>query len=224
MARPTVHRLLTSLAREGLVDRHSRTGNWHLGPELFLLGTSAAVRYDISHHARPIVRRLAELTGESAFLSARRGDETVCILSEEGSFPLRSHVLHEGIRFPLGVASAGLVILAHLSDREVAGFLDQADLSARWGEAHAADALRSRVAETREAGYATNPGLLVEGSWGMAAAVFDAEERPAWALSLTGVETRFRADRRPDLGQLLLDHAHLLTQHLRASTRSQATR
>lgn len=219
MARPTVHRLLTSLAREGLVDRQSRTGNWHLGPELFILGASAAVRHDISDHARPIVRRLAELTGESAFLSARRGDETVCLMSEEGSFPLRSHVLHEGIRFPLGIASAGLVILAHMSDREIHHFLDEADLTARWGDAHDSNALRSRIAKTRETGYATNPGLLVQGSWGMAAAVFDAEERPAWALSLTGVETRFRAERRSDLGQLLLDHAHLLTHHIRARSR-----
>ena len=51
-------------------------------------------------------------TGESAFYSARRGNETVCLLREDGSFPIRSHVLHEGIRFPLGVASAGQVILA----------------------------------------------------------------------------------------------------------------
>ena len=66
-----------------------------------------------------MVNRLARETGESAFLSARRGDETVCVLSEEGSFPLRSHVLHVGIRFPLGVASAGLAILSHLPAREV---------------------------------------------------------------------------------------------------------
>ena len=85
-----------------------------MGPELYLLGAGAANRYDITDQARDIVDRLARETGESAFLSARRGDETVCVLSEEGSFPLRSHVLHVGIRFPLGVASAGLAILSHL--------------------------------------------------------------------------------------------------------------
>lgn len=215
MARPTVHRLLTSLAREGLVDRDASTGQWHLGPELYLLGTSAAARYDISHHARAIVRDLAQATGESAFLSARRGGETVCLLSEVGSFPLRSHVLREGIRFPLGVASAGLAILAHLPDRELEDVLSGADLVAQWGVAHAAGPLRDRVVETRTAGYATNPGLVVEGSWGMGAAVFDRSGAPAWALSLTGVESRFRDERRPELGRLLLDQAHRLTQLLR---------
>ncbi|MFC5677999.1 IclR family transcriptional regulator [Aeromicrobium endophyticum] len=215
MARPTAHRLLGSLAREGLVDRDERTGRWHLGPELYLLGTSAAARYDISRHARAIVHELAETTGESAFLSARRGDETVCLLREDGSFPLRSHVLHEGIRFPLGVASAGLVILAHLNERELATFLDGADLVPEWGEQHARSALAGRIRETRDAGFATNPGLVVEGSWGMGAAVFDGAGSPAWALSLTGVESRFRDERRPELGRLLLDRAHRLTQLLR---------
>jgi DNA-binding IclR family transcriptional regulator len=203
------------LTREGLVDRDQATGNWRLGPELYLLGASAAARYDISRHARPVVHALAEATGESAFLSARRGDETVCLLRQDGSFPLRSHVLHEGIRFPLGVASAGIVILAHLPDPELNEFLDSGDLSESWGTDHGEASLRARVAQTRMAGYSTNPGLLVEGSWGMGAAVFDRSGAPAWALSLTGVESRFRDDRRPELGRLLLQHAHRLTQMLR---------
>lgn len=81
LARPTAHRLLTSLAAEGLVDRDARTGRWSLGPELYLLGAAAGNRYDITDRARDIVDDLARVTGESAFLSARRGDETVCILS-----------------------------------------------------------------------------------------------------------------------------------------------
>jgi DNA-binding IclR family transcriptional regulator len=84
----------------------------------------AAYRYDVTDQAREVVTRLARATGESAFFSARRGDETVCVLAEEGSFPLRSHVLHVGIRFPLGVASAGLAILSHLSNREVDEFFE----------------------------------------------------------------------------------------------------
>jgi DNA-binding IclR family transcriptional regulator len=214
MARPTAHQLLTSLAREGLIDRDAATGAWHLGPELYLLGASAAARYDVGDRAREIVDDLAAQTGESAFFSARRGDETVCLLHRDGSFPLRSHVLHEGIRFPLGVATAGLAILAHLSDREVDAYLDRSDLEPAWGEGHTAAALRERIVETRRAGYSMNPGLLVKGDWGMGAAVFDSTGAPAWALSLTGVESRFEADRAPELGRLLLDRAHALTKVL----------
>jgi DNA-binding IclR family transcriptional regulator len=157
------------------------------------------------------VARLARETGESAFFSARRGDETVCVLAEEGSFPLRSHVLHVGIRFPLGVASAGLAILAHLPDADVDGYFARVRPEEGWGPAHAEPQIRARIAATRETGYAINPGLIVEGSWGMAAAVFDGNGAPAWALSLTGVETRFKPERRRELGDLLLHQAHLLS-------------
>ena len=214
LARPTAHRLLTSLLHEGLVDR-SADGRWLLGPELYLLGTAATSRYDVTEVAQPVVRQLSLATGESAFFSARRGDETVCLLREDGSFPIRSHVLHEGIRFPLGVASAGMAVLAYLTDVEIDAYLDRTDLVPAYGGEHTAAAVRARVATTRADGYALNPGLLVEGSWGMGAAVFDADERPQWALSLTGIEQRFTAARRGDLGPLLLRAAHELTTALR---------
>ena len=95
------------------------------GPELYLMGTVAASRYDITGIARDIVRSLAVRTEESAFLSVRRGDETVCLLREEGSFPIRSFVLSEGVRFPLGVASAGLAILAFLPPHDVDAYFER---------------------------------------------------------------------------------------------------
>ena len=219
LARPTAHRLLASLLEVGLVDRDAATGRWVLGPELYLLGATAADRYDVTAVAQPVVRRLSMATGESAFFSARRGDETICLVREDGSFPIRSHVLYEGIRFPLGVASAGLAILAYLPDAEIDAFLVRTDLTAAYGVPHAAEQVRARIAQTRSAGYAVNPGLLVEGSWGMGAAVFDEAERPQWALSLTGIERRFDEARRRELGPLLLQQAHELSRALRDSGR-----
>lgn len=214
LTRPTAHRLLAALAAEGFLDRDGAA--WVLGPELYLMGTVAAERYDITDLARDHVRELARITGESAFLSARRGDETVCLVREEGSFPIRSFVLHEGIRFPLGVASAGLAILAFVSDAERRAYLDRVDLTSTWGEAHGRSALEARLERTREVGWAVNPGLIVEGSWGMGAAVFDERGAPAWALSLTGIESRFRPERQRELGRALLQHAHAVSRLLRA--------
>ena len=218
LPRPTVHRLLVSLAEEGFVDRDRRSGRWFLGPELYLLGEAAGRRYDVTHHARESVHRLAAATGESAFFSARRGDETVCLLREDGDFPIRSFVLYEGARFPLGVVSAGLVVLSFLDDAEIDAYLERTDLVSQWGRAHGPDAVRDRIARTRTDGYAVNPGLIVEGSWGMAAAVFDRTGLPAWALTLTGVETRFRPERRPELGALLLREAHALGRAVSAES------
>ena len=213
LTRPTVHRLLASLAAEGLLDHDPARHTWHYGPEIFVMGVVAAERYPIEELARPSLRRLAEETGESAFLSIRRGAETVCLLREEGSFPIRSFVLHEGVRFPLGVASAGLAILAFLPEDEVTALLG-GSLTETWGPAHTVAGIRANLEQTRTTGYAVNPGLILEGSWGMGAAIFDRSGRPAWALSLTGIEPRFRPERQPMLGRLLLEEANRITQEL----------
>ena len=212
LTRPTAHRLLASLALEGFVDRNELFGTWVLGPELFLMGSVAAARYDITAIAAPSVRALAEETGESAFLSARRGDETVCLLREDGSFPLRSFVLSEGVRFPLGVASAGMAIVAYLPDAEVSGYLDSHTLHKDRGPLYTRERILERVALTRTTGWALNPGLVLEGSWGMGAAIFDRSGNPAWALSITGIEARFTPERQGALGRRLLEHAHKISQ------------
>jgi len=215
LTRPTVHRLLASLAAEGLLDHDPVTGNWVLGPEVLLMGSVASARFPMEDIARPSLRRLAQATGESAFFSIRRGAETVCLLREEGSFPVRSFVLHEGVRFPLGVASAGTAILAFLPKSE------QEELLGRWSEHagtfaanHTPQLVRENLARTRLAGYSVNPGLVLEGSWGMGAAVFDRSGKPAWALSLTGIEPRFKPERQEELGGLLMAEAHRITQQL----------
>jgi DNA-binding IclR family transcriptional regulator len=138
------------------------------------------------------------------------------LLREDGSFPIRSHVLHEGIRFPLGVASAGMAILAFLSERERDAFLAATDLTGRYGAQHSTVLLRERVGRTREIGYAVNPGLIVPGSWGLGAAVFDRSGDPRWALTITGIEARLSPPRQQALGPLLLREAHKLATHMRA--------
>lgn len=215
LTRPTAHRLLTALAEEGLVDR-TEDGHWALGPELHILGAVAAQRFPAQELATPCLQRLAEATGESAFFSARRGHEVICLARVEGSFPVRSHVLYEGLRLPLGVASAGLAILGHLPpDQLEAALADTRAERQRLGAQHDDAHVRRLVAHVREQGWSLNPGRIVEGSWGMAAAVFDASGQPRYALSLTGIEPRFRAERRPQLGAALLNQAHKLSTALR---------
>lgn len=218
LTRPTVHRLLSSLGAEGLLDHDSGTGNWVLGPEALLMGSVAAARFPLEDIARPSLCRLAEETGESAFFSVRRGSETVCLLREEGSFPVRSFVLHEGVRFPIGIASAGTAILAFLPEAEQEQILSRWDQHAgTFAPTHPVALVQENMARTHGVGYSVNPGLVLEGSWGMGAAVFDAQGRPSWALSLTGIEPRFRPQRQEFLGRLLLEEAHQITGRLQGS-------
>jgi len=214
LARPTAHRILVALQAEGLLDRND-LGVWVLGPEIYLLGSVAAGRYDVTALAQPVVRQLSVASAESAFFSARRGDETVCLIREDGSFPVRSHVLREGIRFPLGCVSAGMAILAYLPPGYVDDLLRRIDLTMEFGPSFAEQAVRERIGKTRQVGYAVNPGLVVPGSWGLSAAVFDAAGEPRWALTLTGIEQRFTSVRQKELGEMLLRAAHDLGDAIR---------
>lgn len=108
-----------------------------------------------------------------------------------------------------------MAVLAYLPDAAIHAYLERADLQSEWGNGFRIDAVWERVALTRKTGWAVNPGQVVEGSWGMAAAVFDANQNPIGALTLTGIEARFNADRQPVLGQLLLRHAHRLSRTVR---------
>ena len=77
LSRATAHRLLGALRAAGMVDRDEATGRWLPGPELYVMGTVAAARYDVTSVARDIVRSLAVKTVESAFFSVLSGLDKV---------------------------------------------------------------------------------------------------------------------------------------------------
>ena len=230
--RATTHRMLTALADQGLIDRAPTTGLWFLGPEIYLLGSVATSRYDAAPVATTTYCATSQRQPGKApcslarawvapffffffFLKKNLWTNPCACPPSEGSCPLRSHVLYPGKRFPLGIASAGLVMLAHLSDDEGAEYLRRTDLERDWGCTNSRPEIARRIQQTRTDGYSVNPGLVVEGSWGIGAAVFDALDQPQWALSLTGVEARFAKDRTEHLGETLLRAAHSLTQRLK---------
>ena len=180
LTRPTVHRLLTSLAAEGLLDHDARSGNWILGPEIFLLGSVAAARFPFEDIARPSLRRLAEETGESAFYLHPPGQGGGLRPARGGQLP--GALLRPARRSPLSARGglsrdghhglpAGRGTGALLSDWEQhAGAFADGPPQGRGPRQPRADPA---------AGYAVNPGLVLEGSWGMGAAVFDQQGRPA---------------------------------------------
>ncbi len=113
------------------------------------------------------------------------------------------------------MASAGLAILAFLPSSEVDAYLERhPELPEKWGASHSPTRLRGRIRDTQARGYAVNPGLIVEGSYGLGAAVFTRAGDPQWALSLTGVEFRFGGERLAELGRILLAHAHQLSTRI----------
>ena len=133
-----------------------------------MLGNVASERFGINRLAAPVVARLAHECGDSAFFSIRRDVFAVCVLREDGDYPLKTHVLLPGDRHPLGVGAGSLAILAALPDDEVDACLQaNAALIARRYPHYSVPLIRALVDESRERGYSVNQGLVVPGSWGL---------------------------------------------------------
>lgn len=217
LAKPTCRRILVALIEGGLVEQDPGSRRYCLGPEAYVLGAAASERFGIHRVAQESVRRLAQATGDAAFLQIRRDWSVVCLLREDGDYPIRSHVLAPGDRHPLGAGAGGLALLAAMTDGEVeAALAANGRLLAERYPVLARPLLAGLVAETRERGYAMNRGLLFPGSWGMGMAARDAEGRPNACLSLACIESRMQADREPDLARRLADEVRLLERKLEA--------
>ena len=165
LVKPTCRRILLALMEAGLVEQETPSRRYFLGPEVYVLGIIAAERYGIDRHALDGVSRLAQRTGDAAFLQVRRGNFVVCLAREDGTYPIRSHVLAAGDRHPLGAGAGPLAVLAALDDDEIEAVLAA---NARLLETDymtlPLPLIRTLVQETRERGYSMNRGLLFPGS------------------------------------------------------------
>lgn len=211
----TAHRLLTVLTREGLVQRHAESKVYHPGEQLYALGIMAAPRFGLHQLAVPSLRRLATLSEDSAFLCLVSGDEVVCVHREEGSHPIRTHVLQVGIRYPLGIGSMGPVLLAAMEDDEVQRILTANRSAIERFRNYSVEKVRTLIKTSRDKGYCVNPGLVHPESYGIAVAVLDERDQPIGALSIGAVASRMQADRHAKLASALKAEAAALSKQLR---------
>jgi len=216
LVKPTCRRILLALMEAGLVEQETPSRRYFLGPEIYVLGIIAAERYGIDRHALDCVNRLAQKTGDAAFLQVRRGNFVVCLAREDGPYPIRSHVLAAGDRHPLGAGAGPLAVLAALDDDEVGAALTaNARLLETSYTALPLPLIRDLVRETRAKGYSMNRGLLFPGSWGMGMAIRGASGRIEGCLSLASIESRMQPDREAQLAAWLGAEVRLVEQRLR---------
>jgi DNA-binding IclR family transcriptional regulator len=214
LSKPTAHRLLQALERQGLVAQDGGK-LYHLGAEAFVIGSLASERFGIHRIALPSLARLASASEDSCFLSVRRDTHVVCLHREEGRFPIRTHVLQAGDRHPLGVGAGSLAILASLPDEEATEAItaNTAELATRYPD-FSPSLLRQEIARTRSRGYALNTGLLQHGSWGVGVAVLDRLGHCEGALSIAAIESRLDSPRRDQMAVLLKAEAERLSERL----------
>lgn len=201
----TLRRLLVSLIETGLVTHDRDAKQYRLGAESYVLGQMAQPSFGYHDLARDSLVRLAKISGDTAFLSARDGLSTVCLHREEGRYPIRTHVLNVGDRHPLGMGAAALAILSALPAQQSYDILEANTefLLEQRPELNLGE-LSDLVAEARAAGFALNPGLIFPGSWAIAAALKAPSGEVIGALTIAAIESRMSPERQTELSVPLL--------------------
>jgi len=191
--RSTAWRILTTLEHHGLVERDPDTSRYRLGVGVLRLA-AAAGHEPLVRLAHPILRRLADATGETVNLAVAHRLELVYADQVQARHVMAPNWL--GHTVPLHATSTGKAFLAALPDSE----LDALALE-RFTDATITDraALRGELARVRAAGYARSHGELEAPLWGASAAALDAAGRPVAVVSVRGADARVR-DRLDDLG------------------------
>lgn len=113
LGKSTVHRLLTTLATEGLIEQDPRTGGYRLGIVVFELGEAVKVHLDLHTAGGPVLASLREETGESSQIGVLDGFDVVYVDRMESQRTIRMFT-ETGRRMPVHCTSSGKVLLAHL--------------------------------------------------------------------------------------------------------------
>ena len=199
----TAHRIVAGLERHGLIEREQVTRRYRLGLSLFALGAQAADGTGFRRICHPALLRIAAKTGDTVFLMARSGFNTVCIDRQEGSYMIDSLTGQVGGQIPLGVGPASQAILAFLSPDEADAVLESnAPHYARFNGL-SADEVRERLPEIREQGYALDDGRLVEGISALAVPILPQGRDVAGSLAINMTSARLRNGRLAPLIALL---------------------
>jgi DNA-binding IclR family transcriptional regulator len=201
LGKATVHRLLAGLAANRLVDQDAATGRFFLGARILSWAVTAGDRFGLARLAEPAMARLAQTTLDTIYLTARSGDEAVCLNRREGLHPIKTLTLNVGDRRPLGVSAGGLALLAFLPDSEVERIL-LLQAETRTQLPFDQVTLRKLISTTREAGFAYYDAPVVHGHevvTGMAAIAVPIQrpDRHAIAsLSVAAITARLQPSRR----------------------------
>lgn len=210
----TAYRVLQTLAARDLVQYDAAAQRYGTGPRLLQLGLRSLRSLDIRRLARPLLERLQQVSGETACLCVRTGDERLYLDQVESPQEVRQ-TLQLGLREPLYRGASGKAILAHMPPPYIEAYLARGPFPAMTAATITAPgALRAELAAIRRRGYAVSLGERWPDTASVAAPILDHEGLPAGALILCAPGHRTPPARRAEFGRLVQAAALALSRSL----------
>jgi DNA-binding IclR family transcriptional regulator len=203
LEKSTAHRLLQRLVSERMLVRVPGQRGYRLGPLIYELGLCALPENNLRETCHPHLRRLAEQTGDMAFLVVRSGFETVCLDRIAGNFHIQTLTSGIGDRHPLGIGVGGLAILAAMSDEEIGIALHAIQDKLASYPNFSVASLRESIRETRKTGYALDDGVAATGVSAIGMDIKQPGGMPAAAVFITTISPRMDPSRRALLSKHL---------------------
>lgn len=189
LSKSTAHRLVSTLASGGLLDRNPLTGRYRLGLYLYELGQLAGSRHELTVVSTPVLQELQDVTGWTVHLTVARGPD--CLNLERVPTLRGMKAMNDARRrWPSHAAAAGKVLCAFdpaaRAARMSAGFpaLTPATLTA-------GEQFNRQLALVRQLGFAKSVDELRLGLTSLAAPVFDGQGKVRAAVSIAGASEEF---------------------------------
>lgn len=212
-------RLLATLRGGGLVEVNASSGRFELGTGFLRLAARVVQRTDLAQVALPCLRDLTTRSGETAYLSVRRGSFRTAVQEIESPNPVRM-VAGIGHLYPLHAGAPGKVLLASLPDAEISELL-KAIPHGRGRAQQGAARIRADLEHTRRAGYAISFEENIPNASSIAVPVYGHLGSVVAALGIAGVGPRWDRKRMLAFLPILRENAREIGELLGA-TRSAA--
>lgn len=190
LERPTVHRIVQALERQGLLKRPEGSKRYVLGDYCRQLAAAFADRADLRTVCDPVLKGVAEDTGNSAFLIGRMGFESICLARVMGTYPVQVLTVNVGSRGPLGTGAGGLAILSTLPTTEQSECI-RANRNRLGSYGSLTEStLRALIRATQNRGYAVIGHYSVPGVIGIGMALRNGAGAVVGAITTASIDAR----------------------------------
>lgn len=213
LPKSTLHRFLISLEHHGIM-RRTDNGKWLLGHQLFIWGSLAVESTGLLQVAAPIMRELADRTGETVLLTEYRNGRVLCTEKIETTHSVRLAMNIGAHRAPHAGASSK-ILMAYLPPNEVAQIIHQHGLPKLYERTITDPAdLAAELQKIRQRGYAESYEETDRGAWGIATPVYDWRGRVIAGLGIAGPTVRFSERQMQTYVQLCRDASDRISQRM----------